>query len=57
MTAAERLKKRFKGGVPHEASKKEKDKKRVVPYGFLQDTRFQVTPDPRFKGLADPRFK
>ena len=23
MTAAERLKKRFKGGVPHEASKKE----------------------------------
>ncbi len=57
MTAAERLKKRFKGGVPHEASKKEKDKKKVVPYGFLQDPRFQVTPDPRFKGLADPRFK
>ena len=41
MTGAERLKKRFKGGVPHEASKKEKDKRKAAPYGFIQDPRFK----------------
>ena len=48
MTAAERLKKRFKGGVPHKADKKVKNNKRkVVPYGFLQDPRTFTTIDPR----------
>ena len=48
MTGAERLKKRFEGKVPHKADKKVKNNKRkVVPYGFLQDPRAFTTIDPK----------
>jgi|TARA_A100001515_G_scaffold90839_1_gene72367 hypothetical protein len=36
MTAAERLKKRFKGGVPHKA-----DKEKVIPYGYIAGPRIR----------------
>lgn len=36
MTAAERLKKRFKGGVPHKA-----DKEKVIPYGYIAGPRIK----------------